>query len=79
MLLSGKKVVTIKVIPSDLVINNVAFIQQCFVLTINNPIILVNDFLDIHFALLDIGDYTITLHCANYMLTTSLTHNSEHN
>ena len=35
-----------------------------------------SDFLDTQFAVLDIGDCTITLHCADYMLTTSLTHDS---
>ena len=44
-----------------------------FVLPITNPIILGSDFLDTHFAVLDIGDCTITLYCTDYTLTTSLT------
>ena len=63
-----------KVITLDLVIDNVIFIQQCFVLPITNPIILGSNFLDIHFAVLDISNCIITLYCADYMLTTSLTH-----
>ena len=55
------------------------FTQQCFVLTITNPIILGSDFLETHSAVLDIGDHIITLHCADYMLTTSLTHDLVHN
>ena len=47
---TGKKVVTNKVIALDLVIYNVIFAQQCFVLTITNPIILGNDFLDTYFS-----------------------------
>ena len=62
----------------DLVIKNVIFTQQCFVLPITNPIILGSDFLDTHFAVLDIGDSTITLRCADYMLTTSLTRDPVH-
>ena len=67
-----------KVITLDLVIKNVIFIQQCFVLPITNPIVLGSDFLDIYFAVLDIGDCTITLHCADYILTTSLTYDPVH-
>ena len=64
-----------KVITLDLVINNVIFTKQCFVLPMTNPIILGIDFLDIHFAMLDIGDcVAITLCCTNYMLSISLTH-----
>ena len=70
---SGSKIIMNKVIILDLVIENVIFTQQCFVLPIPNPIRLGIDFLDIHFAVLDIGDHTITLHCSDYMLTTSLT------
>ena len=77
-LLIGRKIITNKVITLDLVINNVIFIQQCFILPITNPIILGSDFLDICFAVLDIGDNTITLHCTDYKLTTSLTCNSVH-
>ena len=64
-----------KVITLYLLIDNVIFTQQCFVLPITNPIILGSDFLDTHFAVLDIDNHTITLCCADYMLTTSLTHN----
>ena len=71
---TGQKVITNKVITLDLAIYNVIFTQQCFVLSITNPIILGSDFLDTHFAVLDIGDSTITLCCNDYMLTTSLTH-----
>ena len=67
-----------KVITLDLEIENVVFTQQCFVLSITNPIILGSDFLDTHFAVLDINDHTITLNCVDYMLTTSLTHDSVH-
>ena len=73
MLPTGWKVLANKVIILDLVINSVVFTQQCFVLPITNPIILGSDFLDTHFAVLDIGHHTITLHCADYMLTTNLT------
>ena len=58
----------------ELVIKNVIFIQQCFSLPIINPIILESDFLDTYFTVLNISDHTITLHRADYMLTTSLTH-----
>ena len=68
-----------KVTTQDLVIKNFIFTQQCFVLPITNPIILGSDFLDTYFAVLDIGDHTITLPYADYMLTTSLTHNPLHN
>ena len=68
-----------KVIILDLVIKNVVFTQKCFFLPRTNPIILESDFLDTHFAVLDIGDGTITLHCADYTLTTSLTHDPIHN
>ena len=69
-----RKVITNKVIKLDLIIDNVIITQQFFVLLITHPIILVSDFLDIYFAMLDIGDLTITLCCADYMLTTSLTY-----
>ena len=62
----------------DLVIKNVIFTQQCFILPITNPIILGSDFLDTHFAVLDIRDSTITLCYTDYMLTTSLTHDPVH-
>ena len=74
MLPTGRKVIINTVITLGLAIDNVIFTQQCFVLPITNPIILGSDFLDTHFAVLDIGDCIITLHCADYMLTTSLTH-----
>ena len=70
---TGRKVITNKVITLDLIIDNVIFTQQCFVLPITNPIILGSNFLDTHFAVLDIGDHTITLCCTDYMLTNSLT------
>ena len=74
MLLTVQKVTMNKVVTVNLVIDNVIPIQQHFLLPITNPIILGNEFLDTRFAVLDIGNYTITLCCANYMLTTSLTH-----
>ena len=77
-LLTSRKVTINKVITLDLVVKNVISLQQCFVFPINNPTILESDFLDIHFAVLDIGNYTITLHCADCMLTTSLTHDPVH-
>ena len=67
-----------KVITLGLVIKNVTFTQQCFVLPITNPIILGSNFLDTHFAVLDIGDHTITLCCTDYTLTTSLIHDPVH-
>ena len=79
MLLNGGKVIMYKVIILDLVIDNVIFTQQWFVLPITNPIILGSNSLYTHFAVLDIGDHTITLHCTNYMLTTSLTHDPVYN
>ena len=68
-----------EVITIDLVIDSMFFTQQSFVPLITNSIILVSDFLNTHFAVLDIGDHTITLHCTDYMLTTSLTHDPVHN
>ena len=68
-----------KVITLDLVIENVIFTQQCFVLLITNLIILGSDFLDTHFTVLDIGNHIITLHCTDYMLTNSLNHDPLHN
>ena len=65
MLPTSRKVTTNKVITLDLGIDNVLFTQQCFVLPITNPIILGSDFLDTHFAVLDISDHTITLHCTD--------------
>ena len=79
MLSTDRKVVINKVITLNLVIINVIFMQQCFVLPKTNPIILESDFLDIYFAVLDIINCTITLYCADYMLTTGLTHNPIHN
>ena len=67
-----------KVITLDLVIKNVFFTQQCFVLTITTSITLGSDFLDTYFAVLDIGDHTITLHCTDYILTTSPNHDPVH-
>ena len=74
-LLTGRKVIMNKVIMLDIAIENAIFTQQCFVLPITNPIILGSNFLDTNFAVLDIGDCTITLCCAAYTLTTSFTHN----
>ena len=67
-----------KVFTLDLIIDSVFFTQQCFVLPITNPNILGSDSIDIHFAVLDICDHTITLHCTEYMLTASLTHDFIH-
>ena len=75
---TGRKVIANEVIMLALVIQNVIFTNQYFVLPITNPIILGSDFLDTHFAVLDIGDSTITLHCTDYMLITSLTHDPVH-
>ena len=36
------------------------------------------DFLDTHFAVLGIGDHIMTLHCTDYMITTSLTCDPAH-
>ena len=41
-------------------------------------IILGSDFLDTYFVVLHISDSTITSHCTNYTLTTSLTHDPVH-
>ena len=79
MLPTGWKFIANKVITLNLVINNVIFTQQCFVLLVASPIIMGSDFLDTHFAVLDIGDDTITLRCADYMLTTSLIHDFVYN
>ena len=73
VLLNRRKVIMNKFITLDLVINNVIFTQQLFILPIANPSILGSDFLGTHFAMLDIADCTITLYHADYMLTTSLT------
>ena len=62
-----------------LVIINVIFIHQCFPLPITSPIILRSNFLNTFFTILDISNYTITLHCADYMLATSFTHDSIYN
>ena len=48
ILLTIRKVITNKVVTLGLVINNVIFIQECFILPITNPIILGSDFLDIY-------------------------------
>ena len=45
---------------------------------VTNPIILGSVILGTYFSVLDIGDHTITLHCADYMLPTSLTHDPVH-
>ena len=74
MLPTKRKVITNKDITIYLVIDYIVFIQQCFVLPITNSIILGSDFLDTHFTVLDLGDCTITLCCADYTLTTSLSH-----
>ena len=73
-LLAERKVITNKVVTLDLVIDNIIFTQQYLILPITKPITLGIDFLDAHFAVLDINYHTITLHCLDYMLTTSLTH-----
>ena len=67
-----------KIIKLDLVIDNVIFTQQCSVLPITKPTILWSHFLDIHFAMLDIGNCNVTLCCTDYILTTSLTHVAVH-
>ena len=59
---------------TDLVINNVVFTQKYFFLSITNLIMLGSDFLDPHFAMLNIGDCISTLHCADYMHTNSLSY-----
>ena len=59
-LLLGWKLIMNKVITLDIETQNIIFTHQCFVLSITNPIILESDFLDTYFAVLDIGDYTIT-------------------
>ena len=71
-----KEFITNKVITLDLVIENVIFTQRYFVLPITNPIILGSDFLDTYFTVLDMGDHTIILGCADYMLMSSLTYDS---
>ena len=68
-----------KVITLNLVIDNVIFTWQCFMLQITNAIILRSVFLNIYFAMLDVSDSIITLCCTDYMLTTSLTHDPIHN
>ena len=73
MLPKRRKVIIDKILTLDLVIENVIFLQQYFVLPITNPIILGNNFQDIYFVVLDISNHTMTLHCTAYMLTTSLT------
>ena len=78
MLLTGPKVNANKVVTLNLVLNNAIFIQQCFVLPITNPIILGIDFLDTHFAVVNIGVCTITLGYADYMIPTSLNHDPVH-
>ena len=72
-LLTRKKLIINKLITLDLLIKDVILTQQCFVLPITSPIILGSEFLDAHFAFLDIGFRTINLCCADYMLTTGLT------
>ena len=70
---TGRKAIMNNYITLNLVIDSVIFRQQCFFLLITNPIILGSDFLDTHLTVLDISDHASTLHCADYMLTTSLT------
>ena len=60
----------------DTIFENVVFTQQCFVLSINNSIILGSDFLDTYFAMLNTDKCIITLNCPDYILTTSLTQDS---
>ena len=72
MLPTGMKAITNEVITLDLIIDNAIFTQQYCVLPITNHIIMGSDFLETNFAVLDIDNCTITLCCANYMLTTSL-------
>ena len=79
MLPTGWKAIMNKTITLDLDIDNVILTWQYFSLPITNPIILGNDFLDTHFAVLDVGDHTITLYCTDYTLTTSLTHDPVYN
>ena len=69
------KVITNKTITLYLILENVIFYIAMFCLPITNPIILGSDFLDTHFTVLDIGNCTITLHCVDYILTTSLAYN----
>ena len=68
----GRKAVMKKVVILDLIIDNMIFTQQYFVLPFTNPILLGSNFLDNHFVMLDIGHHTISLHCNDYMLTISL-------
>ena len=73
MLPIRRQVITNKDITLDLLIDNIIFTQQCFVLTITTPIILGSYFFDTHFAVLYIADCTIILNCTDYTLTNSLT------
>ena len=50
----GRQVIMNEVITLVVVIENVMFKQQCFVLPITNPIVLGSDFMDTHFVVLDI-------------------------
>ena len=75
---SDRKVSYYKVVMLDLVVENIIFTQQCSLLLLTDPIILGSNILETHFAMPDIGDSTITLHFADYILTTSLTHDPVH-
>ena len=58
---TGGNVITNKVTTLVLLIDNVVFIQKCFVVPISNPILMGSGFLDTYFAVLDISNHTITL------------------
>ena len=62
-----------KEITFDYVIEYAILTMQYFVLLITNPIIMGSDFLASYISILDVVYCTITLHCADYMLTASLT------
>ena len=55
----GRKVIMNKAITFDLIIQNLIFIQQYFILLITKPITLRSNILDIYFVILGIGDWVI--------------------
>ena len=63
----------------NLKIDSIVFRLQCYILPTTIAIILRSEVLDIHSAVLNLGNYKILLNCANYILTVSLTYEPTQN
>ena len=79
MLPTGRGVITDKVITLDLVNIFICHFQQYFVLPITNPIILGNDFLDTHFAVLAIDVQRIHINIYIYIYSLLIPHEKSTN